>query len=135
MTFDDVAAAVGRSRADELREKSLAVYSRAAGIARERGVILCDTKFEWGVGPGASDIVLADEVLTPDSSRFWSAAAYAPGKGQESYDKQFVRDYLSGLDWDRTPPGPELPASVVEGTSRRYREIFELITGREWKAE
>lgn len=134
MTFEEVEEAIGAGRARTLRDLSLRVYSRAAELARARGVILCDTKFEWGVpdGDAAADLVLADEVLTPDSSRFWSAAAYEPGRPQESYDKQFVRDFLSSLDWDKQPPGPVLPADVVEGTASRYREIYRLITAREW---
>jgi phosphoribosylaminoimidazole-succinocarboxamide synthase len=134
MRFAEVEKEVGAPLARRLRDRSIEVYNRAAGIAAARGIILCDTKFEWGLVPGSKDgeIVLADEVLTPDSSRFWLAADYRPGERQEAFDKQYVRDYLNGLDWDKTPPGPELPPEVIEGTARRYREIYELLTGKKW---
>lgn len=133
ITYGEMVEIVGAELAESLRQKSLDVYARAASRARELGVILCDTKFEWGLTP-EGEILLADEVLTPDSSRYWSAEAYRPGQAQESYDKQYVRDYLLTLDWDRTPPGPSLPAEVIEGTVRRYREIFEKLTGKSWPA-
>jgi phosphoribosylaminoimidazole-succinocarboxamide synthase len=133
ISFDEAARIVGRKRAEELREKSIAVYQKAARCAAERGVIIADTKFEWGVRPASGELVLADEVLTPDSSRFWPADGYAPGKSQPSFDKQYVRDYLLTLDWDRTPPGPELPPEVVRETSAKYREIYERLTGRAWE--
>ena len=132
MTFAEVEAEVGGDLAAQLRDRSLEVYTRAAEIATSRGAILTDTKFEWGRGP-SGDLVLADEVLTPDSSRFWDVSTYAPGRNNEAYDKQFVRDYLNSLDWDKTPPGPELPDEVVEGTASRYREIYEKLTGNPWK--
>ena len=122
----------GEDRANELKEKSLDVYSKAAAYGRERGIIIADTKFEWGCRPNG-DVVLADEVLTPDSSRFWPVSEYAPGKSQSSFDKQFVRDYLLSTDWDRTPPAPELPDEIIQGTSAKYREIYERMTGRTWK--
>jgi phosphoribosylaminoimidazole-succinocarboxamide synthase len=130
--FSDVVRMIGDKRAEELREKTLEVYRRAAEYALPRGIILADTKLEWGVRPEGGPIVLADEVLTPDSSRFWPADQYAEGKAQPSFDKQYVRDYLLTLSWNRTPPGPELPAAVVEETSRKYREIHERLTARKW---
>jgi phosphoribosylaminoimidazole-succinocarboxamide synthase len=111
----------------EMERRSLAVYERAADHARERGIIIADTKFEFGRhGDG---LILIDEVVTPDSSRFWPADEYEPGRSQRSFDKQPVRDYLDSIGWDRTPPAPELPAEVVEGTSERYREALRLLTG------
>ncbi|WP_254668925.1 phosphoribosylaminoimidazolesuccinocarboxamide synthase [Brevibacterium sp. CS2] len=130
--FDRAAEIVGAAEAEELRDVTLRIYTRAEEIARERGIILADTKFEFGRGPGGT-ILLADEVLTPDSSRFWDAAAYAPGRAQASFDKQFVRDWLtseaSGWDKDSGDAPPELPAEIVEKTRARYVEAFERITG------
>ena len=131
LTFEETVEELGAERAEDLRSLSLDVYSRAADVAEDRGIILCDTKFEFGLAPDGT-IVLADEVLTPDSSRFWDRDTYEPGRSQDSYDKQFVRDFLETLDWDKQPPGPELPDNVVEGTSERYREIFERITSESW---
>jgi phosphoribosylaminoimidazole-succinocarboxamide synthase len=112
----------------EMERLSLAVYARAADHARQRGIIIADTKFEFGRhGDG---LILIDEVVTPDSSRFWPADEYEPGRAQRSFDKQPVRDYLDSIGWDRTPPAPELPPEVVEGASRRYREALRLLTGR-----
>jgi phosphoribosylaminoimidazole-succinocarboxamide synthase len=113
---------------EELRRVSIEIYQRAAGHAAERGIILADTKFEFGASPGA-EIVLADEVLTPDSSRYWPADDYEPGRSQASFDKQYVRDYSDSIGWDHTPPGPELPPEVVENTRAKYVEAFERITG------
>ena len=127
--FAEVEKAVGADRARELRQKTLEVYRAAVEHALSKGIIIADTKLEWGLRPEGGPVVLADEVLTPDSSRFWAADGYEPGKAQASLDKQYVRDYLLGLDWDRTPPGPELPEKVVAETSRRYREIYERLTG------
>jgi phosphoribosylaminoimidazole-succinocarboxamide synthase len=110
-----------------LRDRSIAIYRDAAEYARQRGVIIADTKFEWGAdGDG---LILIDEVLTPDSSRFWPADDYEPGRDQVSFDKQYVRNYLETLDWDKTPPGPRLPDDVVANTSRKYIEAYEKITG------
>jgi len=120
---------VGADVYRELESFSLSVYTKAANYARERGIILADTKFEFGHAGGK--LILIDEVLTPDSSRFWPVDDYAPGRSQKSFDKQPVRDYLNSLDWDKTPPAPELPAEVVEGTSRRYREALRLLTGQD----
>jgi phosphoribosylaminoimidazole-succinocarboxamide synthase len=135
ISFAAMAKVVGEERATELRSRSLEVYSRATAHALSRGILIADTKFEWGSRPEGGPVVLADEVLTPDSSRFWDKETYSPGKSQPAFDKQFVRDYLLTLDWDRTPPGPVLPDEVVKETSRRYREIYERLTGRRWSDE
>ncbi|MGB2850398.1 MAG: phosphoribosylaminoimidazolesuccinocarboxamide synthase [Solirubrobacterales bacterium] len=128
--FDRAAELVGsRPLAEELRRISIELYEYAAAHARERGIILADTKFEFGSSPGA-EIVLGDEVLTPDSSRFWPADEYATGRGQASFDKQYVRDWLDQSGWDHSPPAPELPPEVIANTSAKYREAYERITGR-----
>jgi phosphoribosylaminoimidazole-succinocarboxamide synthase len=128
--FDRAAEIIGdRPLMEELRRVSIEIYERAADHAAERGIILADTKFEFGASPGA-EIVLADEVLTPDSSRFWPADDYEPGRAQASFDKQYVRDYTDSIGWDHTPPGPELPPEVVENTRAKYVEAYERITGR-----
>jgi phosphoribosylaminoimidazole-succinocarboxamide synthase len=135
--FDQAAELVGdRDRMGRVRDVSIALYSFAADHARERGVILADTKFEFGMDPNG-ELVVGDEVLTPDSSRYWPADTYEPGHGQPSFDKQYVRDWASGSGWDKTPPAPEVPADVVEGTRERYVEAYEKITGEpfsEWLA-
>jgi phosphoribosylaminoimidazole-succinocarboxamide synthase len=128
MTFDDVAAVVGADTAKRLRELTLAVYTRGAETAAASGIVVADTKLEFGVGADGG-IVLADEVLTPDSSRFWPADSWEPGRAQYAFDKQFLREWSQGLDWDRTPPGPEIPADVVDATRARYLEAYERITG------
>ena len=133
MTFAEVEELVGADRAARLRDLTLAVYTRGAETAAAAGILVADTKLEFGLDP-SGEIVLADEVLTPDSSRFWPADRWAPGGPQYSYDKQFVRDWSSGLDWDRTPPGPEVPAEVVAATRARYVEVYERLTGREWSS-
>jgi phosphoribosylaminoimidazole-succinocarboxamide synthase len=128
--FDQAAEIVGdRGVMEELRDLSLALYSFAADHARERGVILADTKFEFGRDADGT-LIVADEVLTPDSSRFWPADTYEVGRGQPSFDKQYVRDWASGTGWDKSPPAPEIPADIVEGTAARYREAYEAITGK-----
>jgi phosphoribosylaminoimidazole-succinocarboxamide synthase len=132
LTFADVEQLVGASTAARLRELTLAVYRRGAETAAARGILVADTKLEFGRDPATGEIVLADEVLTPDSSRFWPAEQWEPGRPQFSFDKQFVRDWSAGLDWDRTPPGPEVPPDVVAATRARYVEVFERLTGREW---
>jgi len=127
--FDRAAEIVGdRPLLEELRRLSIAIYERAADHARERGIILADTKFEFGRRPDGT-IVLGDEVLTPDSSRFWPAEDYEPGRGQPSFDKQYVRDWATASGWDKSPPAPEIPADVVEGTRARYVDAYERITG------
>jgi phosphoribosylaminoimidazole-succinocarboxamide synthase len=128
--FDRAAEIVGsRPLMEELRRISIELYEHARTHAFERGIILADTKFEFGSAPGA-EIVLGDEVLTPDSSRFWPADDYEPGRGQASFDKQFVRDYLNEQGWDHSPPAPALPPEVISGTTAKYREAYERITGR-----
>jgi phosphoribosylaminoimidazole-succinocarboxamide synthase len=127
--FDRAAEILGdRPLLEELRDLSIALYSFAADHARERGIILADTKFEFGRSSDGR-IVVGDEVLTPDSSRFWPADTYEPGRSQPSFDKQFVRDWLERQPWDKTPPGPSLPEDIVSGTRQRYVEAFERITG------
>jgi phosphoribosylaminoimidazole-succinocarboxamide synthase len=137
VSFERAAEILGDRRLlEELREVSVALYALIADHARERGIILADTKFEFG-RDSAGRIVLADEVGTPDSSRFWPVDSYRPGGGQPSFDKQFVRDWATRSGWDRSPPAPELPEQVVEGTRRRYVEAYERITGEpfaEWLA-
>jgi phosphoribosylaminoimidazole-succinocarboxamide synthase len=126
--FPAVVAAVGAPRADELRALTLALYTRAAEIAAAAGLVLADTKFEFGVSPDGG-LVLGDEVLTPDSSRFWPAATWSPGSVQPSYDKQYVRDWLTSSGWDRVSSPPELPSDVVEATRERYVTAYEQLTG------
>jgi phosphoribosylaminoimidazole-succinocarboxamide synthase len=128
ISFDAAAALVGDALAAKLRDVSLELYRRGADWARERGIIIADTKFELGLIDG--ELVLCDEVLTPDSSRFWPTDAWQPGTTPPSFDKQPVRDYLEGLDWDKRPPPPPLPDEVVAATSDRYVEAYERITGR-----
>ena len=128
MTFDEVAGLVGTERAAELRQATLEVYRRGAAVAAARGIIIADTKLEFGLAPDGS-LVLADEVLTPDSSRFWLASDWQPGGPQRSLDKQFVRDWSTGLDWDRKAPGPAIPAEVVAATQARYAELSARLTG------
>ena len=122
-------ALVGASTAERVRDLALALYRFGRDRAETAGIILADTKFEFGVDEATGELLLIDEVLTPDSSRFWDGATYAPGGPQASFDKQFVRDWLEASGWDKTAPGPELPAEVVAGTRARYVEAFERITG------
>lgn len=123
---------VGHDVAVELKRLSKEIYSFAAEYALARGIIIADTKFEFGVD-GSGEILLVDEVLTPDSSRFWDAAGYEPGRPQPSFDKQFVREYLETLDWDKKPPAPALPPEIAEATSQRYLKAYELLTGEPLK--
>jgi phosphoribosylaminoimidazole-succinocarboxamide synthase len=127
--FEEAAGMVGQAAAETLRDKTVAVYERCADYARGRGIIIADTKFEFGRAP--EGIILIDEVLTPDSSRFWPASSYKPGGPQPSFDKQFVRDYLERIQWPKTPPGPELPPDVVDATRAKYREAYRILVGRE----
>jgi phosphoribosylaminoimidazole-succinocarboxamide synthase len=131
ISFAAAAALVGEADAEELRRLTLAIYSRALAHAESRGLILADTKFEFG--RTAEGIILADEVLTPDSSRFWEASAWKPGGAQPSFDKQFVRDYLEEIRWNKQAPAPSLPEEVVERTQAKYLEAFFRLTGRELK--
>jgi phosphoribosylaminoimidazole-succinocarboxamide synthase len=134
ITTDAVRDLVGRQTSDDLERLTLAIYQRGAEIARERGVIIADTKLEFG-RDAAGTLILADEVLTPDSSRFWKMSEYQPGRPQWSYDKQYLRDWSSSLsDWDRTYPGPAVPPDVVSETRARYVEIFEQLTGQKWSS-
>jgi phosphoribosylaminoimidazole-succinocarboxamide synthase len=128
ISFEQAKQIVGAELATQARDLSLKIYKAGRDYARERGIIIADTKFEFGVFEGK--LILIDEVLTPDSSRFWPADQYAPGKGQPSFDKQFVRDYLETLTWDKTPPGPALPADVVAKTSAKYVDAYERLTGK-----
>ena len=129
ISFDEAAKLTGSAIAQEARAASLKIYNFARDYARKRGIIIADTKFEFGIYEGK--LILIDEVLTPDSSRFWPANEYQPGKGQPSFDKQFVRDYLETLDWDKQPPAPALPNDVVEKTTQKYLEAFEKLTGKQ----
>ena len=128
ISFDETAQAIGAKLATELRDLTLTIYGQAASYAETRGIILADTKFEFGFVD--NELVLADEILTPDSSRFWPRASYKPGGAQPSYDKQFVRDYLESISWNKQPPGPVLPAEVVEQTACNYKEAYRLLTGK-----
>ena len=128
ISFERMQEIVGAEKAEQIAQISKALYTRAADYARSKGVIIADTKFELGEVDGK--IILIDEVLTPDSSRFWSADKYEPGKSQESFDKQYLRDYLSGLDWDKNPPAPPLPEEIIAKTKARYDEAVERITGK-----
>lgn len=127
ISFAEVIRIVGEELAMKLRETSLKIYSKALAMAEKKGIIIADTKFEFGIHNG--EFMLIDEILTPDSSRFWSIKDYKPGIGQDSYDKQIVRDYLLTLDWDKTYPGPSLPDEIIRKTANRYTEILRIITG------
>lgn len=127
ITWEEMAARVGKEAAGKLRELSLGLYRQGREFGEGRGIIIADTKFEWGLK--GDQIILIDEVLTPDSSRFWPLDDFAPGKPQPSFDKQFVRDYLESLQWNKQPPPPPLPPEVVEKTSEKYREAYRLLTG------
>ena len=128
ISWEQTVAAVGRKAAEQLRDRTLDLYSRAREYAAERGILIADTKLEWGVWQ--DEIILIDEVLTPDSSRFWPKDGYAPGRSQPSFDKQFVRDYLESLKWNKQPPPPPLPSEVVHKTAEKYRDAYQLIMGR-----
>jgi phosphoribosylaminoimidazole-succinocarboxamide synthase len=127
ISFEQVRKLLGKDVAEKARDISIRLYKTAADYARERGVIIADTKFELGISGG--ELILIDEVLTPDSSRFWPAEDYSPGRSQPSFDKQFVRDYLESISWDKKPPGPELPADIAEKTRKRYLEALRRLTG------
>jgi phosphoribosylaminoimidazole-succinocarboxamide synthase len=127
ISFEEACRLTSEAAMTTVRDRSLQIYSEASELARKRGVIIADTKFEWGWD--GSRWILIDEVLTPDSSRFWPADQYQPGRDQPSFDKQYVRNYLETLDWNKQPPGPQLPDEVVENTRKKYIEAFELVTG------
>jgi phosphoribosylaminoimidazole-succinocarboxamide synthase len=129
ISVEQAAAIVGDELAMRVRDIAVALYRHGSSIAEPAGIILADTKFEFGVDPATGELLLIDEVLTPDSSRFWDAATYEPGRSQASFDKQFVRDWLEQQPWDKTPPGPALPEDIVSGTRQRYVEAFERIAG------
>ena len=138
ISFEQASALVGKELAARVRDVSLEIYRRAAAFAEPRGILLADTKFEFGLLDSASatrgtagQLMWIDEALTPDSSRFWPAAEYKPGRPQPSFDKQFVRDYLERIQWPKTPPGPELPSDVVAATRAKYREAYRILAGRE----
>jgi phosphoribosylaminoimidazole-succinocarboxamide synthase len=129
ISIEQAAATIGRPLAEKLRDVSLDIYKRAAAYAEPRGILLADTKFEFGLDRG--ELIWIDEALTPDSSRFWPADGYQPGQGQPSFDKQYVRDYLERIGWNKQPPGPDLPADVVAGTKAKYREAYLRLTGHD----
>ncbi len=129
ISFDEAASRIGGELAERVRAVSLEIYRRAAAYAEPRGIILADTKFEFGLV--GEQLIWIDEALTPDSSRFWPAEGYQPGRAQPSFDKQYVRDYLERIGWNKQPPGPELPAEVVEATRAKYREAYRQLTGHE----
>ncbi|MBU1084467.1 MAG: phosphoribosylaminoimidazolesuccinocarboxamide synthase [Candidatus Omnitrophota bacterium] len=132
ITENELKDIIGEKDTRFLKETSIAIYKKASEYARGKGIIIADTKFEFGkIG---DKIILMDEALTPDSSRFWPMSGYGSGRPQESFDKQFVRDYLEGLDWDKTPPGPELPEEIVMKTREKYLQAYKLITGKELEA-
>lgn len=130
VTFEQMSAMIGERLAGRLVSLSISVYEKACAVAEQRGIIIADTKFEFGLVDG--EIIIIDEALTPDSSRFWSKELYRAGESQDSYDKQIVRDYLNTLDWGKTYPGPELPAEIVGKTRSRYIEIYEILTGQKF---
>jgi len=132
ISFDDMRKRTGSDLAEKLRDLSINIYTKAADYAARRGIIIADTKFEFG--RTAEGLILADEVLTPDSSRFWPAEKYKPGQAQESYDKQYVRDYLEGIKWNKQPPAPALPEEVARKTSEKYIQAYKLLAGRELPA-
>jgi phosphoribosylaminoimidazole-succinocarboxamide synthase len=129
ISFEECARLIGEELAEKVRDLSLAIYKKASAYAEERGIIIADTKFEFGLYEGR--LVLIDEVLTPDSSRFWPKDRYEPGRSQESFDKQFLRDWLEEIGWDKKPPAPELPPEIVEKTRQRYLEALKRLTGKD----
>ena len=128
VSFDDVIARIGADKANQIREKSIQLYQLAADYARERGIIIADTKFEFGVDAD-DELVLIDEILTPDSSRYWPADEYRVGISPPSFDKQFLRDYLETLDWDKTPPAPTIPAELIAKTQQKYQQVRDILLG------
>jgi len=131
ISFEDLVNMIGMERAKKLKEKSLAIYMAAAEYAESKGIIIADTKFEFGYLDG--ELVIADEMLTPDSSRFWPLDDYEPGRAQKSFDKQFLREYLESIGWDKNPPAPALPAEIIEKTRAKYIEAYERITGNKFE--
>jgi len=131
ISFEQMKALTGETLGEEARTMSLAIYKRASDFARSRGIIIADTKMEFGVDPRTGRLLLIDEVLTPDSSRFWPEEGYVPGRAQPSFDKQFVRDFLDSVRWDRRPPAPQLPEDVIRKTSEKYFEAMTRLTDRQ----
>ncbi|MCX6776484.1 MAG: phosphoribosylaminoimidazolesuccinocarboxamide synthase [Candidatus Micrarchaeota archaeon] len=131
ITQEELAKLIGEDMAERVKEASLSIYNRASENARKRGIIIADTKFEFGMLDG--ELIVIDEMLTPDSSRFWSGSSYSPGGPQKSFDKQPVRDYLESIKWNKQPPAPVLPPEVVEGTTKRYIDAYEIITGKKFE--
>ena len=131
ISFEEAVNITGRELAEEIRQKSIAIYKKASEYALTKGIIISDTKFEWG--KYGDKVILIDEVLTPDSSRFWPLESYSPGKPQPSFDKQFVRDYLESCGWDKNPPPPSLPEDIIRTTSEKYLEAYTKLTGKEIK--
>ena len=129
ISWEKIIDLLGRDTSETLKEKSLQLYDKARDYAEIKGIIIADTKFEFGIDEESGKIILIDEILTPDSSRFWPQDGYQPGKPQPSFDKQFVRDYLESINWDKQPPAPELPEVVINVTSKKYLRIYELLTG------
>ena len=129
ISFEEAVNITGRELAEEIRQKSIAIYKKASEYALTKGIIISDTKFEWG--KYGDKVILIDEVLTPDSSRFWPLESYSPGKPQPSFDKQFVRDYLESCGWDKNPPPPSLPEDIIRTTSEKYLEAYTKLTGKE----
>ncbi len=127
ISFDETIKIIGRQKAEKLRDLSLAIYNKGAKLALEKGIIIADTKFEFGMLD--NEIILIDEIMTPDSSRFWPLDDYEPGRGQKSFDKQAVRDWLTASGWDKTHPGPKLPQQIIENTTNTYKEIYNRLTG------
>ena len=133
INVSQLAGKIGADLAHELEEKSIRLYTFAADYARKRGIIIADTKFEFGMD--GDELIFIDEALTPDSSRFWPADDREPGRGQKSFDKQFVRDYLESIGWNKSPPPPPLPKQIIEGTTKKYVEAYEKLTGKKFPAE
>jgi len=129
--FEGAVEKLGKPLAEKVRDLSIAIYEKGSALALQKGIIIADTKFEFGFVD--DELILIDEVLTPDSSRFWPQADYRPGGSQKSYDKQYLRDYLLTLDWDKTPPGPNLPAEVIVNTMKKYKEALTQLTGKEYE--
>ena len=129
--FEGAVEKLGKSLAEKVRDLSIAIYEKGSSLALEKGIIIADTKFEFGLV--GDELILIDEVLTPDSSRFWPEEDYRPGGAQKSYDKQYLRDYLLTLDWDKTPPGPNLPAEVITNTMQKYKEALTQLTGKDYE--
>lgn len=134
ISFDQLTNLIGTERAEQVRDVSLKIYQKASEHALKNGIIIADTKFEFGLNEN-DELVLMDEVLTPDSSRFWNQATYQVGISPESYDKQFIRDYLETLDWDKQAPGPKVPSDIIEKTAEKYHQAYRRITGKDFNAE